>query len=196
MGMGQGLDTALDAAVMLAQRAPNVRMVFIGGGVDRERLQQRALKGALNNVLFLPRVDPSEMGPILAATDAALVHLVDDPLFRITIPSKMQRYMLAGRPLLCGVRGDAATLVDQAGCGLAFPPQDASAMADAVMRLSGMPAAEREAMGLRGRAYYANNMSLSVGCMSFVKIFEAVCAAGQRVNGGKRLPDSDHPWGR
>jgi hypothetical protein len=47
-------------------------------------------------------------------------------------------------------------------------------------------------MGIRGREYYANNMSLSVGCRSFLKIFEAVCAAGRCLKKGNRLPDSSN----
>ena len=56
----------------------------------------------LDNVRFLPRQPMHAMGGILAGSDALLVHLKDDPLFRITIPSKIQAYLAAGKPILAG----------------------------------------------------------------------------------------------
>jgi glycosyltransferase involved in cell wall biosynthesis len=174
MGVSQGLDTVLDAARLVADRVPRAQFVFIGGGVDRERLETRARDEKLDNVRFLPRVAPSQMGPIYAAADVAIVHLVDDPLFRITIPSKVQGYMVAGRPILCGVRGDAAALVEEAGCGLVFPPQDCVALADAVVRLSEMPVEKREELGRNARRFYDEKVSLSAGCAAFERIFETL----------------------
>ncbi len=174
MGMAQGLDTALEVAPLLAQRAPHAQLVFIGGGVERQRLEEHAKQRGLRNVRFLPRVDPSQMGPILAAADATLVHLIDKPLFRITIPSKIQSYMLARRPLLCGVRGDAAAVVQEADCGVVFEPQNPLAMLEATMRLIDLPAKEREAMGQRGHDFYQRRMSLEAGVVAFEKLFERI----------------------
>ena len=84
----------------------------MGGGVERSRLESMAQEMELDNVRFLPRQPMHAMGGILAGADALLVHLKDDPLFRITIPSKTQAYLAAGKPILMGVRGDAADLVD------------------------------------------------------------------------------------
>ena len=56
----------------------------------------------------------SEVGAVLSNANALLVHLKADPLFEITIPSKIQAYLFAGKPILCGVKGDAADLVCRA----------------------------------------------------------------------------------
>ena len=117
MGMQQGLASVLAAARLCVADLPRVQFVFVGGGTERESLEQRAKQMGLSNVAFLPRHRPEDMGPLLAAADVLLVHLRDLPLFRITIPSKTSAYLAAGRPILMAVGGDAADLVRQSGAG-------------------------------------------------------------------------------
>lgn len=174
MGLGQALDAVLDAAALLRERALAIQFVFVGGGIERERLEATARQKSLSNVLFLPRQDPEQMAPLFALSDALLVHLKDDPLFRITIPSKTQTYMAVGKPILMAVQGDAADLVTRAGCGIVCPPQDARALADAALRLFQMPATERAMMGQRGRDFYQRELSMNVGVSRFEAIFDLV----------------------
>ncbi|HEY4216012.1 MAG TPA: glycosyltransferase family 4 protein [Gemmatimonadaceae bacterium] len=173
MGPAQGLDTVLDAAALCAASVPHARFVFVGGGIDRARLESRAAAEKLSNVEFLPRRPPSEMGELLASADLLLVHLRRDPLFSITIPSKTQAYMAAGRPILMAVHGDAADLVRAAGAGIVCPPSDPAALADAVRRFAELPTAQRAAMGDDGRAYYKKHLSLAVGVSHFESLFHA-----------------------
>ena len=117
MGKAQGLDTVLDAAKILAQASPHVEFIFLGGGIELDHLKSRVKSEGIGNVSFLPKVSMVEANRYLAAADALLVHLTCDPLFGITIPSKTQAYMVAGRPIIMGVSGDAADLVTQSGGG-------------------------------------------------------------------------------
>ncbi len=135
MGLVQTLDTALEAARVCAATVPDARFVFVGGGVDKARLEQRAKEMRLPNALFLPRQPMEAVGAILSLADAALVHLKDDPLFRITIPSKTQAYLALGRPVLMAVAGDAAELIARSGGGVTCPPENPAALAAAVERL-------------------------------------------------------------
>ena len=182
MGPAQALDTVLDAARLLRDD-PGVRLLMIGAGIEVDRLRTRATAEGLDNVAFLPRRPVSEIGEVLAAADALLVHLRDDPLFEITIPSKTQAYLHAGRPVLMGVRGDAAAIVAEAGAGIVFPPQDAPALADAVRRMRRLPEEEREEMGRRGARHYEQALSLQVGAGRFVDVLESAAR-------------SRHPWQR
>ena len=92
----QALDVVLDAARLCLDRMPRARFILVGGGVDRDRLQARAEAEGLANVVFIPPQHPSAMGRIYGLAHVLLVHLKDDPLFRITIPSKTQACMAAG----------------------------------------------------------------------------------------------------
>lgn len=187
MGRAQALDTVLDAAEQL--RGEAARFVMIGGGVEEGRLRESARERGLSNVDFLPRRPPSEIGEILALADALLIHLKDDPLFAITIPGKTQASLRAGKPLLMGVRGDAAALVQEAGAGLTFPPQDAGALAAAVRELMALPPEERRRMGERGARYYEEHLALRVGAARFAELLAAAARGSSAYDPVKRVLD-------
>jgi glycosyltransferase involved in cell wall biosynthesis len=172
--MAQRLDAVLDAARICRNSVPNARFQFIGGGVDHERLERKAVDMALDNVTFMPWQPVNRMGPILAAADVLLVHLKDDPLFRITIPSKTQAYFAAGKPVLMAVLGDSAELVSDARAGMVVPPEDSVAIAEAVRKFSALTAEQRAEMGENGRAYYQSHMSLKAGVDRFETIFRSL----------------------
>ena len=175
MGTGQALDSVLDAAALCRQTLPNVQFVFVGGGVDRNRLEKKAGDLGLSNVRFLPRQPMSAMGAVLGLADVLLVHLRDNPLFSITIPGKTQAYMASGKPVLMAVRGDAAQLVTQSGGGLVCEPENPKSIADAVARLAGMSPEERRSMGEAGKRFYDEQLSLKTGVTKFEAIFARIC---------------------
>jgi colanic acid biosynthesis glycosyl transferase WcaI len=176
MGIVQALDAVLDAAGGLRDARPDIRFVFVGGGIERDRLEAIAGQRGLSNVMFLPRQPMEAMGSILALADVLLVHLKDDPLFRITIPSKTQAYLAAGIPVLMGVRGDAADLILRSGGGQVCEPESPKSIIEGVLRLYGMSSTERQAMGRSGRAFYERELSLRVGVSRFEETFSHVIA--------------------
>lgn len=178
MGRAQALSSVLEAAALVARRAPQVRFVFVGGGIEAAELQARAAEMALPNAAFLPLRPAAEVAPLLAAANVLLVHLRDDPLFSITIPSKTQAYMQAGRPVLMAVRGDAADLVREAGAGVCVPPEDPEALAAAVCDLAAAPPEALDAMGARGRAYYQAHLSFAAGVARVDELLRRVAAGG------------------
>ncbi|KFF43311.1 glycosyltransferase [Pseudomonas sp. BRG-100] len=172
IGKAQALDSVLDAAKILLSRDKAMVFVFLGGGVEVERLEQRAGDEGLNNVVFLPAVSMAQVGNYLSNADALLVHLKKDPLFAITIPSKTQAYMAVGKPLLMGVDGDAADLVTQSGCGYVVESQNPNSLVDAVDKLMDATPAERTALSQKGRDFYRANLSLRKGVESFAAVFK------------------------
>ena len=108
--------------------------------------------------------------------DVLLVHLKDDPLFRITIPSKIQAYMAAGRPILIAVPGDAEDLVTRANAGVSCDPERAESIARAAESLFRMPKAELQAMGDNGLNFYRRELSMAAGVARFEEIFREAAA--------------------
>jgi lipopolysaccharide/colanic/teichoic acid biosynthesis glycosyltransferase len=190
MGLAQGLDSVLLAAQICRTTMPAAEFFFIGGGVERARLEGMAADMQLENVRFLPRQPMQAMGSILAGADALLVHLKDDPLFRITIPSKTQAYMAAGKPILMGVRGDAADLVKRSQSGVLCQPGNPQSIADAVKELVSAGPERLAEMGHNGRAFYDRELSLAIGVEKFIDVFKAVvdlAPGNQNLQRGWRL---------
>jgi colanic acid biosynthesis glycosyl transferase WcaI len=173
MGKAQALNPVLDAAQKVGNVNPKVQFLFFGGGVEVDSLKKRAETKKLANVRFLPRRPVEEIGAILQLADVLFVHLRDDPLFAITIPSKTQAYLAAGRPILIGVRGDAADLVQKAGAGLFCEPENPDSIAEVVLKLASTPKSQLNAMGESGRHFYEQELAFPIGAGKFEKIFEA-----------------------
>ncbi len=173
MGRAQALDSVIEAASLLAEtgHAQDIRFLFLGSGLALDELKAQA--AGLSNVAFLGRVPPSEVGAYFSAADCLLVHLRDDPLFAITIPSKTQAYLLAGKPILMAVNGEASRLIETAKAGVTACPQDPSSIAEACLELARMPTAERDALGAAGRAYYKRELSMDAGLAKFDAVFKA-----------------------
>lgn len=174
IGPAQALDTVIEAANLLQQsgNAQVATFCFLGSGLSQEALAARAQELGLTNVAFLPRVSPSDVRAYLTNADALIVHLRDDPLFAITMPSKAQAYMLAGRPILMALHGEAAALIKTAQCGLTMPSEDPKALADAVQQLRTMSSDELSELGENARSYYWEHLCMEKGMARFAQIFE------------------------
>ena len=172
MGKAQSLDTVIAAAQLLQEKGSQVAFIFLGGGVEASRLEALAKSRQLDNVFFLPAVPMPEVGAYLSSADALLVHLKKDPLFTITIPSKTQAYMAAGKPILMAVDGDAADLVRDAGCGVVSESDNPQALADAVLALMDVSVQGHKEMAENGLAFYHRELSLHVGVKRFGEHFK------------------------
>ncbi len=171
MGKMQALEPVLVAASITWLSNKNVFFWFVGDGVEVENLKKAAQEQGLRNVQFIPRMKEDEVANLLTMSDLLLVHLKNDPLFEITIPSKIQAYLFAGRPILVGVKGDAALLVESAGAGIACEPENPESIARAILTISEMTPEKREQMGVRGRNYYLHNLSMHTGVSKFSDLF-------------------------
>lgn len=149
MGKAQGLEAVIQAASLL-QHLSDIQFVFVGDGLALPRIQELANSLDLDNVRFLGRFPPESMPQLYVGAGVLLVHLKDDPLFRITIPHKILDYLGAGKPILAAVYGDAADVVVNVGAGVACKPEDSEALATAVRNLYDLSENERKIMGEKG----------------------------------------------
>lgn len=150
LGAAQGLETLLGAARRLAD-IDDLQFVFIGDGTAEASLKEQAEERELANVRFIDRQPMSQMHRFFALADCLVLHLVPSPLYRLQLPSKTIAYLACGRPIVCGVAGAAADVIEEAGAGLCCPPGDAEAMAQAVRRMYELPAERRKRLGENGR---------------------------------------------
>jgi len=172
IGKAQDMDAVLEAARLLQTENSAIRIMLLGGGVEVPRLKEAVEIQHIANVSFLPRVPMSQASILLAQADALLVHLKDDPLFRITIPAKTQAYMAAGKAIVMAVAGDASRLVMDADAGICALPSNARSIADAIQKLAALPRDDLQKMGRNGREFYWSNMSMEVGARKFLAIFQ------------------------
>jgi glycosyltransferase involved in cell wall biosynthesis len=153
LGNAQALQTIVDAAARL-HGVPGVRFVLVGSGVRSTWLEQQVRERGLTNLSLPGRFPPEAMPAIFGRAAALLVTLARSEIMGQTIPSKVQAYLAAGRPIIACLDGEGARVVREAGAGVACAAEDDAALAEAVLDLRACSPERLAAMGRSGREYY------------------------------------------
>jgi hypothetical protein len=141
-GMAHGLETLLDAAKRLAAQpeGQRIRIVLLGDGARKAALKAQAAQMALSNVIFIDSVAKDEVALYWSLLDLSIIHLRRTELFTTVIPSKLFECMGMGIPVLHGVKGESAEIVEREGVGVPFEPEDGVQLSTLLMRLASEPA--------------------------------------------------------
>jgi glycosyltransferase involved in cell wall biosynthesis len=178
LGTVQALDTIVEAASLLRSRA-DIGLVLIGSGSRGQWLREEVSRRGLVNVQLFGRVAPDAMPAILAQASALLVSLSRSDILSLTVPSKVQAYLAAGRPIVASLDGEGGRIVTEAGAGLVAPAEDARALAQAILQLQATPPEELQRMGEAGRAYYERNFAPGLLSGLLVDHFRQACSASK-----------------
>jgi glycosyltransferase involved in cell wall biosynthesis len=145
---------AILAAAELLRDGPRVRWIIVGDGRMASWVRAEIARRGLDaNVLMLGRHAPERMPSFYRCADALLLALRDDPVFALTVPGKLQSYLIAGVPVLGMLNGDGARIIEEAGAGFTCDAGDSAGLANAVRRLQALSTDERAQMAERGRSY-------------------------------------------
>lgn len=153
LGTVQALDTILDAAEQLRD-VNDLRFVLAGSGSRSTWLAQELVRRKLENVSLLGRLPPEAMPGLLSQASVLLVTLARSPILGQTVPSKVQAYLAAGKPIIASLDGEGARLVEEAAAGMSCPAEDASALAQACRKLYSASPEDRERIGRAGRCFF------------------------------------------
>ncbi|MDB5796425.1 MAG: putative glycosyl transferase, group 1 family protein [Paucimonas sp.] len=153
VGTAQAVEVILEAASLLKNER-DIHFVVFGKGSRWNWLREQALARGLDRLLLAGQRPLAAMPAVMRKASVLLVSLADQPIFASTVPSKVQAYMAAGRPIVGSLNGEGARLLEEAGAGLAVAAGDARALAGAILELYRMDPARREAFGANGHRYY------------------------------------------
>lgn len=156
LGAGQAVETIIEAAALVLHN-PEVSIIVFGHGSRFEWMQEEIKKRGLTNIHLLGRYPIETMPGFMQKASTLLVTLADQPIFSVTVPSKVQAYMAAGRPILACLNGEGARLVKEARAGLVIPAEHARGLADSILQLCKMTCTERAQMGENGRRYFKDH---------------------------------------
>lgn len=156
LGSVQALDSILDAASLLAEHT-DIHIVLIGSGSRTEWLTLQVAERGLRNVRLPGRYPAAQMPAIVAQASALLVTLTDHPIFSMTVPSKVQTYLAAGRPVIAALRGEGARVLEEAGAGIVCEPENPAALANAILTIRAMPSEALNELGVAGKRYFTEN---------------------------------------
>lgn len=159
IGIAQDIDTILDAALLLKDYK-EIKWIFLGDGSKREWLQERINHYQLNETVFwLGAFPPEKMPYFYACVDVLLVTLKKDPIFKLTIPAKIQSYLACGKPVVAALEGEGKRILEESGAAKVAESGNANALKDAVLEVYLLSQDQRDTMGASGLKYFDENFN-------------------------------------
>ncbi len=171
LGMAHGLETVLEAASRLQHTAPEVVFLLIGEGAEKSRMMSVARERQLDNVRFIDQQPREQIPAYICASDACLVTLKKNEVFKTVIPTKMLEFMSCARPVILGVDGRARKILEDARAGIFVEPENSEQIANAVIQLSSS-AELRARLGHNGRRHIIQHFSRAETARAYISILE------------------------
>ncbi len=158
LGEAQSLHTIIAAASKLKLINDNIKWIFVGDGRAKESLLKQIEENNLADTVYLVGSYPSEKMPdFFSCADVLIASLKSDPIFALTIPSKIQSYLACGKPILASLDGEGAYVIEKAKCGYSSNAEDSLALANNVIKMFNHSQQERESMGNNAIEYFNKN---------------------------------------
>lgn len=133
-GMAHGLDVVIETAEKLKNN-PDIMFLLVGEGAEKSRLKAAVEARGLSNVVMLDQQKKDQMPLIWSVSDVSLVLLRKLDLFLTVIPSKIFESMAMGKPIILGVRGESAEIIEQGNAGLCIEPENADQLTESLLSL-------------------------------------------------------------
>lgn len=170
IGVAAGAETFIQAFAYLGK---NVYGLIAGEGSQSGLCRRLAGEIAPDRIAFLSPWPVELTMPLYRAADL-LVLPTRGSQSLASVPSKMIRYMLSGRPVLAmGLPGsDLAGLIDASQCGWLIPPDDPIAIAEKITEIREIPQAEMQQRGQSGRRYALDHLTSQACLPKVIKIIE------------------------
>lgn len=171
LGAAQSLKNVISAFSSSAEKS--VCLVVIGSGVEEDELTNHTRTIGAKNIFFLGYISSQEIKKYLSQADALVVHLRNEPLFKITIPSKIQAYLSSQKPILMAVGGEANQIICDADAGVSAEPDNIFSIESAISEMLSRRN-EWEEMGSNGRRFYEAEMSRGRGVSKIVSLMKGL----------------------
>jgi glycosyltransferase involved in cell wall biosynthesis len=171
IGKAQSIETLISAAEQL-DILPEVRIIIVGSGSRLAWAKEKVERRGITNIIFTGSFPVEVMPPIFSKAKALLVSLNAEEIFSYTIPSKVQSYMSAGRPIIASINGEAARVIEEAEAGLTCPAEEHESLAARIIQFFNMPENERDIIGDNGRRYFLENFEMQQQSKKLIEILE------------------------
>lgn len=131
----ESLFLLLDAYERARTKVPGLKLAFLGKmhipASFEERLQPY-LERAGGDILRLGEKPPTDVPAYLAASDALLLPMDDDPIEKARFPIRFGDYLASGVPIVSNAVGEIERFLTEHDCGYAAPVSDAAAFGDRI----------------------------------------------------------------
>lgn len=157
LGEAQNLENIMRVAERLKDNK-DIQWIFIGDGRKKRWVQSFVQNKGISETVHLYGRYPMEYMPVFfKKADIMLLPLCNNSAFNVTLPAKIQAYMLNAKPILVMANGEAQNVVKEANCGYYTDADAIDEMVRLIQTISKCSLQELEQKGQNGYDYYQRN---------------------------------------
>jgi len=161
IGFAQDIDCILDAAEKIKD-IPKFKVHFVGDGSYLESSKELVRQKGLDDIVVFHGRHPLEKMPnFYRLADACLLTLKDESLVGLTMPSKLQGYMAAGKAVIGAINGAAQEVISESKCGVCVNASDSNAMSEVMKDFIDNPNKYKDC-GKNGRDYFKQHYTKDI----------------------------------
>ena len=153
IGSAQNLTEVIEA-IKISEVKSKYNFVFVGNGRMLDQLKKMCVKYQLEEtVKFTGRLPSESLNALYERADFLLLPLKSSPVFDLTLPAKLQTYMVAGKPIMVMADGEAKSIVERAQCGYTCSKNDRFGYAALLQECATVSPLDMETRGHNSRRY-------------------------------------------
>jgi glycosyltransferase involved in cell wall biosynthesis len=166
-----GVEVLLEAFRRLARRVPRARLLLVGDGPEREKIEHQVSEaGMAGRVVLTGSVEQEKVLGYLEAMDVCTAPYPTAENFYFS-PLKVFEYLAMGRPVVASRVGQIIELIGHEETGLLVEPGDPGALAESLLRIARRPEAALR-MGRAARRWVVEHRTWERNVNQVVNAYE------------------------
>ena len=151
---------AILKTVELLRESKKIKWYILGDGRSAKLVKNQIKEKNLDdNITMLGRFDLERVPSFFKHADVLLVCLKNEPIFSMTIPSKIQAYLCSGIPMIGMLNGEGAELIKDNNAGFFSSSGDSVGLAEIIKKISAMSKEELNVIGKNGKILSKNEFN-------------------------------------
>lgn len=162
IGNAQGLDILPKVAKKLKQIQTTKKVQFniIGDGRYKATLMQTVENYKVSDMFnFIEKQPALKIPEYMSENEAAFICLTDSPLFKMTVPAKLQSYMACGIAIIASADGETSEIINESNAGLAALPGDVNGLTKIIIDMLNKSEEEIKELGKNAKFYSEANFN-------------------------------------
>jgi len=165
----KGYPCLIEAFNNLIKKYPDLALIILGEGEDREKLEREVkIKNLKENISFLRNKD--NVPEYLAASDV----FVSSSLWE-GLPLSILEAMASRLPVIATQVGGVPEIIKEGETGFLVEPKNSKALAEKIGYLLSLPQEERKKVGEKGRKLVEEKFTLDKMVKSYENLYEEFC---------------------
>ena len=170
LGEAQNFEKIIEVSKLLIRY--EIIFQIVGGGNKYDWLKEKIANEKIRNIKLYNNIDFKKIHKCYNEADCLLISLREKKYLNMTIPSKLQNYLSAKKPILSFCGGETQKIIINNQCGLDLYKMSNKIISKKIISISRKKKNVLDKMSLRGYNFFIKNFEINKLTKDFYKILK------------------------